>query len=127
MSDILRSTNDNPLEDSILEAGATLESILCTEELRRRPSHLPDYEKENRALVALMNALADSPSTIFQTLADTILDITQCDSAAGSQRARAAGKLDGARPRIADCVHHRARRHPDVCPSDEGRGAGVPH
>ncbi|HLO19913.1 MAG TPA: GAF domain-containing protein, partial [Sphingomicrobium sp.] len=81
MSDILRSTNDNPLEDSILEAGATLESILCTEELRRRPSHPPDYEKENRALVALMNALADSPSTIFQTLADTILDITQCDSA----------------------------------------------
>ena len=81
MSDILRSTNDIPLEDSILEAGATLESILCTEELRRRPSHPPDYEKENRALVALMNALADSPSTIFQTLADTILDITQCDSA----------------------------------------------
>ena len=81
MSDILRSTNDIPLEDSILEAGATLESILCTEELRRRPSHPPDYEKENRALVALMNALADSPGTIFQTLADTILDITQCDSA----------------------------------------------
>ena len=81
MSDILRSTNDIPLEDSILEAGATLESILCTEELRRRPSHPPDYENENRALVALMNALADSPSTIFQTLADTILDITQCDSA----------------------------------------------
>ena len=81
MSDTLRSTNDIPLEDSILEAGATLESILCTEELRCRPSHPPDYEKENRALVALMNALADSPSTIFQTLADTILDITQCDSA----------------------------------------------
>jgi len=31
--------------------------------------------------VKLVSALADSPSTIFQTLADTILDITQCDSA----------------------------------------------
>jgi PAS domain S-box-containing protein len=69
------------LEDSIPEAGASLESILCTEELQRRPSRPPDYENENRALVALMSALADSPSTIFQTLAETILDITQCDSA----------------------------------------------
>ncbi len=67
--------------DSIPEAGASLESILCTEELQRRPLRPPDYEKENRALVALMSALADSPNSIFQTLAETILDITQCDSA----------------------------------------------
>ena len=60
---------------------ASLESILCTEELHRRPSRPPDYEQENRALVKLVSALADSPSTIFQTLAETILDITQCDSA----------------------------------------------
>jgi len=81
MSEIVRSTSDIPLKDSILEAGASLESILCTEELQRRPSRPPDYEKENRALVTLWSALADSPSTIFQTLADTILDITECDSA----------------------------------------------
>jgi hypothetical protein len=54
------------LEDSIPEAGASLESILCIEELQRRPSRPPDYENERRALVALMSALADSPSTIFQ-------------------------------------------------------------
>jgi len=42
---------------------------------------LPDFEKENRGLVALVSALADSPRTILQTLAETILDITQCDSA----------------------------------------------
>ncbi len=29
----------------------------------------------------LVSALADSPSTVFQTLAETILQITQCDSA----------------------------------------------
>jgi PAS domain S-box-containing protein len=70
-----------PLESSIPVGSAPLESILCTEELRRRPSRPPDYENENRALVKLVSALADSPSTIFQTLAETILDITQCDSA----------------------------------------------
>src|ERR1700758_5130337 len=84
---------DLPFEDSIPEAGASLESILCTEELRRRLSRPPDYEKENRALVALVSTLADSPSTIFQTLAETIHDITQCDSAGLSLLTR-----DGKRP-----------------------------
>jgi len=72
---------DVPLEDSIPQPTASLEAILCTEELQRRPSRPPDYEKESRALVDLMETLADSPVTIFQRLADTILDITQCDSA----------------------------------------------
>jgi len=76
-----KSRNDLPLEASIPAGTAPLESILCTEELQRRPSRPPDYEKENRALVKLVSALADSPSTIFQTLAETILDVTQCDSA----------------------------------------------
>jgi PAS domain S-box-containing protein len=81
MSSASTSRANIPLEDSIPEAGAPLESILCTEELQRRISRPPDYEKENRALVALMGALADSPNSIFQRLAETILDITQCDSA----------------------------------------------
>ena len=71
--------NDFTLEASI--PTASLESILCTEELHRRPSRPPNYEQENRALVKLVSALADSPSTIFQTLAATIQDITECDSA----------------------------------------------
>jgi PAS domain S-box-containing protein len=83
-----------PLEDSIAEAGASLESILCTPELQRRPSRPPDYEKERRALVALMSALADSPTTIFETLAETILDITQCDSAGLSLLTRDGKKPD---------------------------------
>ena len=62
------------------EGAAPLESIVCTEELHRRPWRPPDFEKENRALVALVTALSDSASTIFQTLAETILDVTQCDS-----------------------------------------------
>jgi hypothetical protein len=76
---VTSTENDSTLESSI--PTAPLESILCTEELQRRPSRPPDYKKENRALVKLVSALADSPRTIFQTLAETIRDITQCDSA----------------------------------------------
>jgi len=94
MSSVSTSRVNTSLEDSIPEAGASLESILCTEELQRRSSRPPDYEKENRALVALMSALADSPGTIFQTLAETILDITQCDSAGLSLLTRDGKKPD---------------------------------
>ena len=58
-----------------------LESVLCTEELNRRPSRPPDYEKESHALTALAQALADSPRTILQQLAETILEVFQSDSA----------------------------------------------
>jgi hypothetical protein len=60
------SKNDVPLEASIPDSAVPLESILRTEELRRRPSRPPDYAKENRALVALSSALADSPRIILQ-------------------------------------------------------------
>src|SRR5215469_12824654 len=76
-----KSQNQVPLDTSIPEGGASLESILCTEELRRRPSRPPDYEKENSSLVKLVSALSDAPNTVLQTLAETILHITQCDSA----------------------------------------------
>ena len=42
-----------------------------------RPARPPDYEKENRALVALIQALIDPPQNILQTLADTILGASQ--------------------------------------------------
>ncbi len=62
--------------------GASLESVLRTEELRRRPSRPPDYgEKENRALVALAEALANSPATVLQVLANIILAVCQAGSA----------------------------------------------
>lgn len=72
------SPNDPTLESPI--PAASLDSILCTEELRRRPWRPPDYEKENSALGALLSALLHSPSNILQTLAETILDVTRCDS-----------------------------------------------
>src|SRR6516165_4030782 len=69
-----------PIDASIPPGAVSLEAILCTEELRRRPWRPPDYEQENHALVALAGALVESPSNILQTLAEIILDVTQCDS-----------------------------------------------
>ena len=80
MQDSAKSKNYFPVEASIPDSTVSLESILCTEELRRRQSRLPDYNKENDALVALLSALLESHSNILQTLAETILDVTQCDS-----------------------------------------------
>ena len=71
--------NEIPLEISI--PAASLESILCTEELLNRPSRPPDHKVENSALVALTSALADSPRTILQTLADKVLEVLEADSA----------------------------------------------
>lgn len=80
MIETTQSANYFPVEASIPPGTVSLESILCTEELRSRPWRPPDYEKENRALVALAGALVESPFNILQTLAETILDVTQCDS-----------------------------------------------
>src|SRR4051794_31742370 len=54
-------------------AGAPAESVICTAELNERPLRAPDYQTENGALILLARALADSPASILQTLADTIL------------------------------------------------------
>ena len=63
------------------DALVPLESVMCTGELARRPVRAPDYELESRALALLVQALADSPRTILQVLADTILRVFKVDSA----------------------------------------------
>ena len=68
-----------------------LESILCTEELNRRQARPPDYQTENRALVSLAQALAESPRTILQTLADKVLEVFQAGSAGLSLLTKEAG------------------------------------
>lgn len=60
---------------------APLDSIIRTGELHKRPYRAPEYQKENSALVALVSALADSPRTILQTLADKVLEVLSADSA----------------------------------------------
>ncbi len=75
------STQGKTQTVSIDHGPVPLESVLCTEELSRRPSRPPDYATENQALVFLAQALADSPRTILQKLADKILEVLQADSA----------------------------------------------
>jgi PAS domain S-box-containing protein len=67
--------------DANEESPVPLESILCTEELNRRPSRRRDLEKENRALVGLMQAFSESSQTLLQKLTDTILETLNCGSA----------------------------------------------
>jgi PAS domain S-box-containing protein len=62
-------------------APVALESILCTEELDRRPSRPPDYEKENRALISLIQEMVRSPNDVLQTLADAICETLHSGSA----------------------------------------------
>ena len=65
----------------VSDSSVPLEAVLRTEELIRRPARLPDYATENRALAKLVQALADAPHTILQTLTDTILEVFQAGSA----------------------------------------------
>ena len=80
MTQPVQSQNALPLANSIPNGAASLESILCTEELQQRPSRTPDHAKENAALVALASALAESQHTILEILAETILRVTDSDS-----------------------------------------------
>src|SRR5246500_883685 len=79
MTEALKLQSKVPQEVS--SPAAPLESILCTDKLLGRPSGPPDHHKENTVLTALVSALADSPRTILQTLADKILDTLDADSA----------------------------------------------
>src|SRR5215471_15353091 len=67
--------------DLIAGEAAPLESVLCTDRLRQQPPRLPDFGAENRSLRSLLDALADSPRTILQTVAERILETLHAGSA----------------------------------------------
>jgi PAS domain S-box-containing protein len=58
-----------------------LKSVLSMAELGRRPSRSPDHAAENRALIALAQAMAASPDSILQKLAETALTLCRAHSA----------------------------------------------
>ena len=83
-SDLDARTNGARRFSNTTSAGAAsvpLEVILATGELNQRPARAPDFETENRALIKLAQALTDSPLSILQTLADTLLDVFKAGSA----------------------------------------------
>jgi hypothetical protein len=66
VSESAASPSKDPLASSVPDGAASLESILCTEELQSRPSRPPNYEKENHALRALVSALATHQARSFR-------------------------------------------------------------
>jgi hypothetical protein len=70
--------------DAVKDAGGSrvpLESVLGTEELRRRPSRPPDYQVEKQALLALAQELTSSPGRVLQKLVDVALELCRGHSA----------------------------------------------
>jgi two-component sensor histidine kinase/PAS domain-containing protein len=60
---------------------ATLEDILITPELHRRPPRAPNYASENRVLVALAHEMAVNPRHLLQTLVDKAVDLCRVGTA----------------------------------------------
>ena len=59
----------------------SLDSVLITSELFRRPSRAPDYEAENKALASLMQRMASTPRKILASLAEAALKLCRAQSA----------------------------------------------
>jgi signal transduction histidine kinase len=58
----------------------TLESVISTEELKRRPTRPADHAAENTALIALAKEMVTSPNDILQKLADAALALCHAGS-----------------------------------------------
>jgi signal transduction histidine kinase/GAF domain-containing protein len=71
---------DSHEEDGSVEV-ADLDAVISTFELIRRPTRPPDHEAENRALVALVEAITASPDDILQNLVETALVLCRAHSA----------------------------------------------
>jgi PAS domain S-box-containing protein len=69
-------------------ARVSLESVIITDELKRRPSRARDYEAENRALVSLMQSMATAPETILQRLVEVAMHLCRAHSAGVSLLSR---------------------------------------
>ena len=69
------------LESELAGARLPVDAVITTAELVKRRSRPPDYRGENRALTALVLEMANSPSTVLETLADTALTLCKAHSA----------------------------------------------
>jgi signal transduction histidine kinase len=58
-----------------------LDEVLITSQLSQRRARPPDFQAENAALIALFDALTESPSVILQKLVETSIQLTGADTA----------------------------------------------
>ena len=70
------------MDPSLASSGSPvpLSSVICTEELNRRPARLPDLEAVTEALLTLARTLAEAPDHILQQLAETALNLCSAQS-----------------------------------------------
>ena len=95
-------------------AAPSVDDVIITDELPRRPSRPPDYAAESRALSALAEGLTAHPHRVLQQLPELVMQLCRADSAGVSvleveggeevfRRHAAAGafahNLDGTTPR----------------------------
>jgi signal transduction histidine kinase len=60
--------------------GVSLESVISTPQLTRRPTRPADYSAENKALIALARAMVTSPNDILRKLTETALTLCRAGS-----------------------------------------------
>src|SRR5687767_9079896 len=58
-----------------------VDSVLRTEELRRRTPRLPDFAAENRALVSLATGMTEAPDQMLCALVNAAMDLCRAHSA----------------------------------------------
>ena len=66
---------------SLTNESATLEQVLITAELARRPAREPDYEAENSALATLAEQMTGHPAGVLQIVAELVMELCRSDSA----------------------------------------------
>jgi hypothetical protein len=58
-----------------IPTAVSLDSVISTAELHRRPTRAPNHVAENDALIALAEKMATSPNEVLQKLAETALTL----------------------------------------------------
>src|SRR5262249_53682803 len=83
----------NISSESMDSVPASLDDVVITAELARRPTRSPAYAGEARALPALAGVMAAQPQTILQKLVEAAVGLCRADSAgiSGLEPGAAAG------------------------------------
>src|ERR1041385_6508271 len=63
------------------DTALSIDDVLLTDELLRRPSRKPDLAAENNALLFLGRAMAENRDGVLQAVAELILKLCRADSA----------------------------------------------
>jgi signal transduction histidine kinase len=74
------------VSESTSSVEQSLEDVLTTDELERRPRRAADYEAETRALRTLVEELAANPAAVLQKVVEMVAELCNADSAGISIR-----------------------------------------